>query len=77
ARQRRGGLQAHVRTSAGAPGLLPYLSARRTRAVHLVRENALDQVVSWETSVARGLFRAHSAERVHDIAVRIDIAALE
>ena len=59
------------------PGLLPYLSARRARAVHLVRENALDQIVSWETSVARGLFRAHGTDHVADIAVRIDTTALE
>ncbi|MBM2823784.1 MAG: sulfotransferase [Thermoleophilia bacterium] len=58
------------------PGLLPYLSARRARAVHLVRENALDQIVSWETSVARGLFRAHGTDHVADIAVRIDTTAL-
>jgi LPS sulfotransferase NodH len=57
-------------------GLLPYLGARRARVVHLVRENALEQVVSWETSVARGQFRAHSGEHVAELTVRVDTATL-
>jgi hypothetical protein len=57
-------------------GLLPYLAARRTRVVHLVRENALEQVVSWETSVSRGRFRAHTGEEVYTRAVAIDPEAL-
>ena len=57
-------------------GLLPYLAARRTRVVHLVRENALEQVVSWETSVARGRFRAHVGEEVSTSAIAIDPGAL-
>lgn len=57
-------------------GLLADLAVRRTRAVHLVRENALEQVVSWETSVARGQFRARSGEQVADLSVSLDTATL-
>lgn len=57
-------------------GLLADLAVRRTRAVHLVRENALEQVVSWETSVARGQFRAHSDEQVAELSIRLDTATL-
>lgn len=58
------------------PGVLPYLAVRRTRVVHLVRTNSLDQVVSWETATARGLFRVHAGEDVPPVRVRLDAATL-
>jgi LPS sulfotransferase NodH len=57
-------------------GVLAYLGARRARVVHLVRQNALEQLVSWETSVARGQFRAHSGEHVTELTVHLDMATL-
>jgi LPS sulfotransferase NodH len=54
------------------PGLMPYLALRRARAVHLIRENALEQVVSWETSIARGSFRAYAGDIVPRVAVRVE-----
>lgn len=58
------------------PGLLPYLALRRVRAVQLVRANLLDQVLSWETAVARQQFRARRGERVEPVAVRLEPGAL-
>ncbi len=57
-------------------GLMPYLAVRRARVVHLVRANALDQVLSWETSVARSLFRARRGDVVPEVTVRLDAPAL-
>jgi LPS sulfotransferase NodH len=58
------------------PGLLAYLAARRTRAIHLVRENTLAQIVSRETAIARGQFRAREGKDVTDVKVHLDIATL-
>jgi LPS sulfotransferase NodH len=55
------------------PGLLPYLAARRARAIHLVRENRLAQIVSQKTAEARGQFRAHEGEAVAAATIRLDI----
>jgi LPS sulfotransferase NodH len=58
------------------PGLLPYLALRRVRALHLVRTNLLDQVLSWETARARGLFRAHAGDDVPQTTVRLETESL-
>ncbi len=58
------------------PGLLAYLAARRTRAIHLVRKNTLAQIVSQEAAIARGQFRARNGEDVADVKVHLDVAAL-
>jgi len=57
-------------------GLVPYLAARRARVVHLVRANALEQIVSYEAAVARNLFRARRGDAVPEVTVRLDAPAL-
>ena len=58
------------------PGVLASLTLRRARAIHLIRSNTLDQIVSRETAQARGLFRAHEGEDVRPVAVRVDTRGL-
>jgi len=57
-------------------GIVPYLAARRARAVHLVRANALDQIVSYEAALARNVFRARRGDVVPGVTVRLDASAL-
>ena len=57
-------------------GLMPYLAVRRTRVVHLIRENTFDQLVSFELADARGVFRARRGEVVPETTVRLDAEGL-
>jgi len=57
-------------------GIVPYLAARRARVVHLVRANALDQIVSYEAALARNVFRARRGDVVPEVTVRLDAPAL-
>jgi len=57
-------------------GIVPYLAARRARFVHLVRANALDQIVSYEAARARNVFRARRGDVVPEVTVRLDAPAL-
>lgn len=54
------------------PGLWPYLAFRRARVVHLVRENALDAVVSYATAKARGQFHPRRGDDVASATVTLD-----
>jgi LPS sulfotransferase NodH len=58
------------------PGLFPYLAARRVRVVHLVRANTLDQLLSWETASAGGVFRAHAGDGIAPVQVRLEAATV-
>ncbi len=57
-------------------GLVPYLAARRAQVVHLVRANALDQIVSYEAALARNVFRARRGDVVPEVTVRLDAPTL-
>ena len=57
-------------------GIVPYLAAQRARVVHLVRANALDQIVSYEAALVRNVFRARRGEVVPEVTVRLDPPAL-
>ena len=57
-------------------GVVPYLAVRRARFVHLVRTNALDQIVSYEAARARNVFRARRGDVVPAVTVRLDAPAL-
>jgi LPS sulfotransferase NodH len=58
------------------PGVLTYLALRRAKAVHLIRSNVLDSVISWETARARRLFHARKGDEVKPIEVELDTATL-
>ena len=47
-----------------SPGVLQYLALRRVRAVHLVRANLLDAVISYEVAKKTGVFHPHRGEFV-------------
>lgn len=62
---------------AGAlPELLPALAARGARAVHLVRENLLDVVVSHEAAAARGIYHARGTAPADAAPVRLNAGEL-
>lgn len=63
----------HVRAH---PGLLPFLVVRRTRVINLVRENVLEQLVSWQTAVARGRFKSYSGDPLVEVSVHVDVQEL-
>lgn len=52
--------------------LVPALVARRARIVHLIRENALDIVVSKEAAAARTSHHAREGEAVEAVRVRVE-----
>jgi LPS sulfotransferase NodH len=58
------------------PGLLPYLSLRRVRVVHLIRTNLLDSVVSYEAARARRVFHVQRGEPLTNVHVRLDADSL-
>jgi hypothetical protein len=58
------------------PGLLPYLSLRRVRVVHLIRTNLLDSVVSFEAARARRVFHVQRGEPLTSVRVHLDPASL-
>jgi hypothetical protein len=58
------------------PGLLPYLSLRRVRVVHLIRTNLLDSVVSFEAAQARRVFHVQRGEPLTRVRVRLDADSL-
>jgi LPS sulfotransferase NodH len=58
------------------PGVLPYFAVRRVRAIHLVRANLLDAVISYEVVKATGEFHSLRGEGVPRAMVSIDALAL-
>jgi LPS sulfotransferase NodH len=59
------------------PWLLPALAARRVVAVHLIRDNPLDIIVSQDMAQARGAFHAGEGEEVERIQISLDPTTLE
>jgi LPS sulfotransferase NodH len=58
------------------PGLLPLFAVRRVRAVHLIRANLLDAVVSYEAGRASGVFHRQPGDPATDMRIRLDAAGL-
>ena len=63
--------QAQARTT-----LMATLRRRRTRVVHLVRENTLARLISLRAAIARGVFRARLGDTVSTPSVRLERAKL-
>jgi len=58
------------------PGLFQYFALRRVRAVHLVRANLLDAVISYEVGKKTGIFHPRRGDVVPKAAVSLDPLAL-
>jgi LPS sulfotransferase NodH len=54
------------------PGLLQYFAVRRVRAIHLVRANLLDAVISYEVARESGVFHRLRGEEAPHGTVRLD-----
>ena len=54
------------------PGLLQYFAVRRVRAIHLVRANLLDAVISYEAARETGVFHRRRGEPAPHGTVRLD-----
>ena len=78
---RRPGVQAvgfkltYVQANAN-PALLPLLSLRRTRAVHLVRTNLLAAAISWKAARESGIYHVRRTEPVPADPVLLDVGGL-
>jgi hypothetical protein len=59
-----------------SPGVLQFLALRRVRAVHLVRANLLDAVISYEVAKKTGVFHPHRGEFVPLAMVPLDGSGL-
>jgi LPS sulfotransferase NodH len=70
------GFKLTYRQAALNPGLLPYLSLRRVRVVHLMRMNLLSAIVSLDTANARDIFHAREGDALPAVRVRFEPAAL-
>jgi LPS sulfotransferase NodH len=57
-------------------GVFPYFAARRVRAVHLVRANLLEAVVSYEVARTTGSFHPRRGDPVRTESVTLDAARL-
>jgi LPS sulfotransferase NodH len=58
------------------PGLFPFFALRRVRAVHLIRANLLDAVVSYEAGRASGVFHRELGEPVPVASITLDAEGL-
>lgn len=56
--------------------LLPHLSLRRVRVVHLVRANLLAATISWQVARESGIYHARMGEPAHGHTVLLDPARL-
>ena len=61
---------------AANPGLLQYFAVRRVRAIHLVRANLLDAVISYEVARETGVFHRRRGEITPVGTVRLDADAI-
>jgi LPS sulfotransferase NodH len=57
-------------------GLLPYFALRRVRAVHLIRANMLDAVISYRIAEATGVFHPRAGDAVPRALVSLDAERL-
>lgn len=62
--------------AAANPALLPLLSLRRVRAVHLVRANLLAAAISWKVARDSGIYHVRRAEPAHGDSVFLDVGGL-
>lgn len=62
--------------AAANPTLLPLLSLRRVRTVHLVRANLLAAAISWKVARASGIYHVRQAEPAHGDPVLLDVELL-
>src|SRR5262249_15117478 len=53
-------------------GLLPYLTVRRARVVHLVRANGLEALISYQVAKAAGSYHPSRGEAASTPTVRLD-----
>jgi hypothetical protein len=58
------------------PTLLPLLSLRRVRAVHLVRANLLAAVISWKVARESGIYHVREGEPAHEHPLVVDAEQL-
>jgi LPS sulfotransferase NodH len=58
------------------PGVLYFLSLRRVRAIHLIRANLLDAVISYEAARVTGVFHPQRGDAVPNAVVSLDPDAL-
>jgi sulfotransferase family protein len=70
------GFKLTYRQSALNPWLLPYLSLRRGKVVHLIRTNLLDSLLSYESARARRVFHIQRGEPIAGVRVRLDTGRL-
>ena len=54
------------------PWLLAYLSAKRIRVIHLVRQNKLDHVISSESARSRGKYHQWTGEQAANPPIHLD-----
>lgn len=66
------GLKLMYRQSADNPAVLPYLSVRRARVVHLVRANLLDVHISWQVARATRVFHPREGDGFPRARVSLD-----
>lgn len=62
--------------AAANPLLLPLLSLRRVRAVHLIRSNHLAAAISWKVARETGIYHVRRAEPAQGDPVLLDVAGL-
>lgn len=62
--------------AAANPTLLPLLSLRRVRAVHLVRANLLAAAISWKVARESGIYHIRQAEPAQGDPVLLDVERL-
>jgi LPS sulfotransferase NodH len=58
------------------PGILPFFARRRVRAIHLVRANLLDAVISYDVARKTGVFHPQRGDAVPDAVISLDPAGL-